>query len=145
MPIHGNGGHAAVVRELRLDPPNRWIIAVGDNAARQKEARNYEYFAIAIHSSAVISPTASIGTGTVVLEGAIVQARAIVGDHCIINAGAVVTHDCVIEDFVHLAPGVHLCGGVHVGEGALVGVGSCAVPVARISPWIVVPAGSVVK
>lgn len=145
MPIHGNGGHASVVRELQFDPGDGWIIAVGDNAIRQKESRGYTKFAIATHRSAVISPTAKIGEGTVIMAGVIVQANAVIGKHVILNTGCSVDHDCVIEDFAHIAPGVHLCGGVHVGEGALVGVGSCAVPEARVSPWIVVPAGSVVK
>jgi carbonic anhydrase/acetyltransferase-like protein (isoleucine patch superfamily) len=34
---------------------------------------------------------------------------------------------------------------VRIGEGALVGVGSCAVPGAQVTPWSVVPAGSVIK
>ncbi len=145
MPIHGDGGHAAVVQELPLDNPDGWIIAVGDNSARQKEARKYNLFARAIHPSAVISPSAVIGPGTVIMAGAIVQARAVIGAHVILNTGCTVDHDCVIEDFAHIAPGVHLCGGVRVGEGALVGVGSCAIPKAQVAPWRTIPAGSVLK
>lgn len=147
VPLHGNGGHAAVIWELPINPPEGWIIAVGDNAIRQKEARKKEgvVFATAIHRSAIISPSAKIGEGTVIMAGVVVQARAVIGKHCILNTGCTADHDCIIEDFAHLAPGVHLCGGVHVGEGALVGVGSCAIPGARISPWIVIPAGSVIK
>lgn len=144
MPIHGNGGHAAVVRELEMRQEG-WIVAVGDNGLRQKEARRYCRFGIAIHKSAVVSPTAEIGEGTVIMAGAIVQARAKIGKHVIVNTGATVDHDCVIEDFAHIAPGVHLCGGVRIGEGALIGVGSCAVPGTTVTPWIVIPAGSVVK
>jgi acetyltransferase EpsM len=143
--IHGDGGHAKVVRELVFTPPDGWIIAVGDNGTRQKESRNYTHFAVAQHKTAVISPSATIGEGTVVMAGAIVQAGAVIGKHVILNTNCSVDHDCLIEDFAHIAPGVHLCGGVHVGEGALVGVGSCAVPMARVSPWIMIPAGSVVK
>jgi len=148
LPIHGNGGHAAVVREifsLKPEIDTGWIIAIGDNSARRKEAKNYDEWTIAIHPSAIVSPFARIGWGTVILEGAIVQAHAIVGAHCIINCGAVVTHDCTICDFAHIAPGVHLCGGVYVGTGALVGVGSCAIPGAKIEPWATIRAGSVIK
>src|ERR1700674_3833998 len=100
MPIHGDGGHAKVVRELALT--DGWIVAVGDNAARQQESRKYKDFAIGIHPSAVISPSAKIGPGTVVMEGVIVQADAKVGAHCILNSNCVVSHDCVIEDFAHI-------------------------------------------
>ncbi len=37
MPIHGNGGHAKVVRELPLSHPGGWIIAVGNNLDRRRE------------------------------------------------------------------------------------------------------------
>ena len=145
MPIHGNGGHAKVVRELTFNLRRGWIVAVGDNAARKREAARYTAFAIGIHRTAVISPSASIGVGTVIMAGAIVQAGAVIGKHVILNTGCTVDHDCVVEDFAHIAPGVHLCGGVHIGEGALVGVGSCAVPKAKVAPWTLVKAGSVVK
>ena len=146
MPIHGNGGHAKVVRELVLTPTDGWIIAVGDNAARQQEVRRIPHiYAIGVHPSATVSPTAKLGPGTVVMAGAVVQADAIVGAHCILNTGCTLDHDCVIEDFAHIAPGVHLCGGVKVGEGALIGVGSCAVPRSQVTQWSIVPAGSVIK
>lgn len=147
MPIHGNGGHAKVVRGLDFTDPHGWIIAVGDNAARRKEALAHpeRCYTTAIHATAIVSPNATIGTGTVVMAGVIVQDDAIIGDHCILNSGCVVEHDCVIEDYVHIAPGVNLCGGVHIGEGALIGVGCNAIPQARVEPWTVVRGGSLIK
>lgn len=144
MPIHGDGGHAAVVRELNMTSDG-WIVAIGDNATRKRESSRYTDFAKGFHPSAVVSPTATIGVGTVILENAVVQARAVIGCHVIVNCGAVIAHDCVIGDFAHIAPGVHLCGGVKVGIGALVGVGSCAIPRAVIGAWDIIGAGSVVK
>ena len=64
-----------MVRELEIVPETGWIIAVGDNAARQKESRQYTEFARAIHKKAIISPSASIGLGTVVMAGVVVQAN----------------------------------------------------------------------
>ena len=145
MPIHGNGGHAKVVREIGLWPAGGWIIAVGDNKARKRESKKHLLYAIAIHDKAYVSTTAEIGMGTVVMAGAVVQAGSVIGRHCIINTGATVDHDCIIGDFAHIAPGVHLCGSVRVGEGALMGVGSCAIPGAKIKPWSLVRAGSVVR
>src|SRR5690349_12693888 len=87
VPLHGKGGHASVVRELPMDPPDGWIIAVGNNAARQRESRRFRRFAKAVHPAAVISPTATIGAGTVVMAGAVVQANAWIGRHVILNTG----------------------------------------------------------
>ena len=58
-----------------------------------------------VHPSAYVSPTATLGEGTVVLPMAVVNTGVTVGDGCIINIGALVDHDTVIEDGVHLAPG----------------------------------------
>ena len=140
MPIHGNGGHAKVVRDLTFSRPRGWIIAVGNNLDRKRIVRRSKRrFSTAIHDSAIISPSVQIGEGSVICEGAIIQAHVRIGRHVIVNTGASVDHDCVIEDYAHIAPGAHLCGGVHVGEGALVGVG------VGLEPGSIVPAWHIIK
>ena len=113
-------------------------------AERLKALNENVEFGIAIHPSAIISPTAKIGEGTVVMAGAVVNADAVIGKHCIINTGATVDHDCVIEDFCHIAPGAHISGGTHIGEGTWVGVGSCVIQCVRIGKNCMIGAGSVV-
>jgi len=140
----GNGGHAAVCREIPTwhhSSPNNWtFIAVGDNADRKKESLSARRpFAVLIHPGAVISPTAIYGQGCVFMPGAVVQAHAHIGEHVILNTGCTVDHHCVLEDYVHIAPGAHICGNVVVGEGALVGVG------VGIEPGVKIPAWSIVK
>ena len=140
MKVIGDGGHAAVVREL--PPAEGTLVAIGDNRARKRvvEAeKGSGPFATLIHPTAWVSPTARLGEGSVIMAGAIVQAGAVIGAHCIINTGASVDHHCIIEDFVHIAPGARLCGAVRVGEGTLVGVG------VGIAPGAVIPAWSLVK
>ena len=58
-----------------------------------------------IHPCAYVSPTAKIGTGTVVLPMAVVNTGVTIMEGCIINIGTLVDHDCVIEAGCHLAPG----------------------------------------
>ena len=145
MKIVGNGGHAKVCREaLELSgaqfDKRCFFVAVGDNAARKREAlRNDLLWACPpiIHPRATVSRSAVIGNGTVIMGGAIVQAGAFIGKHVIINTGATVDHDCIIDDFAHIAPGAHLCGNVQVGEGALVGVGVAVAPGGKIPAWSV--------
>lgn len=121
------------------------IISIGNNEIRKKIAERVNgKFISAIHPTAIISPHAKIGKGSVIMHGAIVQSEAIIGDHCIVNTGATIDHECIIGDFVHISPNASLCGNVVVGEGSQVGVGAVVVPGVRIGKWSLVCAGSVV-
>ncbi len=125
---------------------DEFIISIGNNHIRKLVSKKMQHakFGIAIHPSAIISPYAEIGEGSVIMQGAIIQSAAKIGRHCIINTGASVGHDCTIGDFVHISPKVALCGNVTVGEGTHIGVGSSIVPGINIGSWSLVYAGSVV-
>jgi len=121
------------------------IVSIGDNASRYRVASKLTgKFGRAIHPSAIVSPTATIGEGTVVMQGAIIQAGAIIGKHCIVNTGATIDHECVLEDFVHVSPHATLCGNARVGEGSWIGAGTTIIPGVRVGRWSVIGAGSVV-
>lgn len=147
MNIIGNGGHAKVVREVATLTGLIYLseeyvfVAVGDNAARKKEALSAAgIFVPLIHPKATYSQDCNIGDGTIIMAGAIVQPGCKIGKHCILNTSCSLDHDCIIGDYVHIAPGAHLCGGVQVGEGALVGVGVGIAPGAVIPEWSIVKA-----
>ena len=121
------------------------IISIGDNKIRRTISRQLDAgFGTAVHPSAVVSPYAAVGEGTVVMQGVILQSCTRIGRHCIINTGASVDHECVVEDYVHLSPHTTLCGNVHIGEGTWVGAGTTVLPGVRIGKWSVIGAGSVV-
>lgn len=126
------------------------IVSVGVNAVRKKIVErlrkcnpNIE-FGVAIHPSAVVSPSARIGEGTVVMPGAVINADVVIGKHCIINTGASIDHECNIGDYCHIAPHSTLCGQVYAGEGALIGVGACIIPCIKIGSWSIIGAGAAV-
>jgi len=93
-----------------------------------------------VHPSAVVSPSATLGDGTVVFPGAVVGAGCVVGVNAVIYSGCVIEHECRVDDHAYLAPGAILCGEVHVEEGAFVGAGAVAVPGAVIGKGATVDA-----
>jgi UDP-perosamine 4-acetyltransferase len=94
--------------------------------------------------SAVVSPAAILGRGTVVLPGAIVNAGAQLGENVIVNSRAVVEHDCAVGDHTHVATGACLSGGVRVGSDSLIGAGSVVRQYISIGNNVVVGAGACV-
>jgi len=129
----------------KLDAP--LIISVGDNQRRAELdlmlRRNAEY-GQAIHGTTIISDKATIGEGTVILQGAIVQSAAKVGRHVLVNTAASIDHDNEIGDYAHVSPHATLCGHVKVGEGTHIGAGAVVIPSIRIGKWCTIGAGTVV-
>ncbi len=121
------------------------IISIGSNCNRKLIAERYTLeYTKAVHPKAIVSQSAEIGNGTVVMQGAIIQSDARIGKHCIINTAASVDHECQIGDFVHISPHCTLCGNVHVGEGSWIGAGATVIPGVKIGKWCTIGAGSVV-
>ena len=54
-----------------------------------------------VHPTAIVSPSAMLGEGCLVLQGAIVNTAARLGRACLVNAGALVDHDAVLADGAH--------------------------------------------
>jgi len=138
-------------RELLISMRERvgcGIVAIGCNRARLAVAtwlgeREFR-FAVVADPSVVLSSTASIGAGTLLVAHAVINAEARIGQHVIVNTAATVDHDCVVEDGAHIGPGAHLCGDVRVGAGTLIGAGSVVIPGVRVGAGVVVGAGSTV-
>lgn len=126
----------------------RTFVAIGDNRAResltQRVLESGGSLVTAVSPSAVLSPTATVGAGSLVMPGAILTSQVSVGAGAIVNTAAVVEHESSIGQFAHIAPGTALAGRVRVGRGALVGIGACVLPGLSIGSWAVVGAGAVV-
>ncbi|MRH42693.1 acetyltransferase [Aquibacillus halophilus] len=131
-----------------LDHEIKVIIAIGNNLIRKKVVSllnlRAEQFLTIIHSTAVVSSTARVGNGTVIMPNVVINAETTIGDHCIINTGAIVEHESVINDYAHISPSATLTGNVHVGEGVNIGAGATIIPGIRVDKWSVIGAGSTV-
>lgn len=139
-----------LARHLRdgagLDGVAAVALGIGNNEARLTLFWQLEGFPVPVlaHPRCVISPSARIGGGSVLIPGSVVNAAAQIGVAVIVNTAATVGHDCVIEDGAHIAPGANLCGGVHIGARTWVGAGAVVAPGVRIGRDVMVGAGTVV-
>ncbi|MCY9664519.1 acetyltransferase [Paenibacillus alginolyticus] len=126
----------------------KFVIAIGNNEVRKlivaKLGLSKECYISLIHDTAVVSTSASIGDGTVIMAGTIVNADAVIGDHVIINSGAIVEHDSQLGDYVHIAPRATLTGSVIAEAGAMIGAGATIIPGIKVGEWAVIGAGATV-
>ena len=123
-------------------------LGVGVNAVRKKlfEKVNAAGFEIAtlVHRSATVSPSVTIGKGTVVMPHVVINANSVIGKGAILNTSCIIEHENIIEDFVHISPNVALGGDVQVGELTHIGIGSSVIQCLKIGSNCIVGAGSVV-
>lgn len=124
------------------------IVAVGRAPARMALAAKARAQGItllnAVHPTAVIMPSASIGTGNMIAAGAVINTNASVGDDVILNTAAVIEHDCRLEDGSAVSPGCQVGGRVRLERGAFLGTGAIVLARLTIGAGAIVAAGSVV-
>ena len=125
-------------------PDCEFVIGIGDTRNREIISSLNLKWHTAIHPSAVISDSAFIGEGTVVMPNAVINARSIIGRHCIINTGAIVEHDNNIGDFSHISVGAKLGGTGVVGKMCWIGIGSIIKNNLNICDNTLIGAGAVV-
>ncbi|WP_237214363.1 acetyltransferase [Falsiroseomonas oryziterrae] len=137
-----------ILPRLRTEGVEAAFVAIGSNRARERIGAELAGmgFALptAVHPSALVSPSAEVGNGVVVMARAVVGAATVLHELVIVNTGAVLDHDNVVESAAHVAPGCALAGTVRVGARALVGVGSAVRPGISIGQDAVIGAGSAV-
>ena len=124
------------------------IVAIGDHRTRLRYAsilREHGFELVnAIHPTACISPTASIGENVVVAARAVICTDARVEDSVIINTGAIVDHECIVEQGAHICPGVNLGGRVRIGSSAFVGLGANIIQCLSVGRHAIIGAGATV-
>jgi sugar O-acyltransferase (sialic acid O-acetyltransferase NeuD family) len=107
----------------RLDPADEICFALGNSADRESLATTFAAQPLAkiLSSTALVSPSARIGEGSIVCDYAVVNSSATVGRHYLGNVYSQVSHDCIIGDYVTLSPHVSCNGWVQMEDHVFIG------------------------
>ena len=136
------------LQDAQLLQSRRFIVTIGNNIARQTIADRIESsggsLAIVSHPNCVISPTATIGLGTVLVGAIMVFSRAQIGKNVLVDPDVTVGADAIIADSAYIAPGVHLGARARIGQQAFVGLGAVILPDIVIGRLSIVGAGAMV-
>lgn len=146
-------GAAYLGDDNRLDDPafvaaHRFINGVGAQRPRRRLSDRLDsagaVLATVIHPAAWVSPSATLGAGTLVVAGAIVNAAARIGRSAILNTGCSVDHDNQLGERCQVGPGARLAGTVTAGMDVVIGAGAVVIPGVTLGDNVTVGAGAVV-
>jgi UDP-perosamine 4-acetyltransferase len=141
-------GDDDLLEQLRRGGVAAAAVALGGNRLRQRIAGRVRTIGFTlpaiVHPAALVSPSARIGAGAVIMARAVIGTDTEVAELAIVNTGAVIDHENEIGVAAHVATGCALAGVVRVGTRALVGVGSAVRPGVSIGADAIIGAGSAV-
>lgn len=133
--------------ESYINCSNVFIVPIEENAIRrlwyERLISAGAEVSSAKSSTAVVSDSARIGLGSLVMPDVVINADARIGSNVIVNAGTIVEHDCVIGDHSHLAPGAILAGGARVGSLTTIGVNAVVCPMVSVCEGVLLGDGAV--
>ena len=132
----------------RHDPYDRIFLAIGDNKKRRFMFGFFESLhsklASLVHPSSILSSSALVGRGTIIMANVVVGSGAKVGDGVILNTSCCIDHDCNIGAFSHVSPGVSVAGNVNIGHNSWIGVGTSIKNNVVVGANVIVGAGSAI-
>jgi len=128
-------------------PTDQVVVAIGNPALRQTWQQVLEQVAaplgVVIHPIAIVSATAQLGPGSVVLAGAVVNANASLHQGVLVNSGAVVDHDAICGAYSQLGVNAAMAGGSRLGPLACLAPGEVLIcGQTRFAPLALAPGAS---
>lgn len=115
------------------------IVAIGNIADRKHFISKYASMrqVSIISPSAVVSRSASIGSGCYVGAFAYIGPDSILAQGCIVNTHAIIGHDSTVGAYSQIGPKVCISGNVKVGESTFIGAGAIFNNGSKESPLLV--------
>ncbi len=144
-------GTEEIIPKLFDQGITKGVVAIGDNWTRfllvekiKRLVPNFEFITV-VHPSVILSKTAKIGIGSVLLASATLCAESRVGDFCIINTGSNFGHESKINNYSSIAPGVTVGGNVRIDTFSAICLGANIIHSIRIGMHSIIGAGALVN
>jgi sugar O-acyltransferase (sialic acid O-acetyltransferase NeuD family) len=132
----------------QLEPGARFLVAIGDPAARLAVAtRLTEQGGLGeslVHPRAVVGPETTAAPGCLVMALAHVSSSVQLGPHAQVHYGATVGHDTVLSAGATVLPGANVGGAVVLEQAVLVGSGAQVLQGLIVGAGATIGAGAVV-
>jgi sugar O-acyltransferase (sialic acid O-acetyltransferase NeuD family) len=98
-----------------------------------------------IASTAYVSPSASIGEGTIVMHQVMVNTKTTIGDNCILNTKALIEHDVEVASHCHISTASVINGDCKIGEGCFIGSNATLSNNIQVCKETIISMGAIVR
>jgi acetyltransferase-like isoleucine patch superfamily enzyme len=150
VPFFGKATVGAISRAYREGKFDSLFVGIG---GANMEARKYFMdlakelsipLATIIDPAAIVSPSARVGQGSLIMDSARVGPFARLGDNVFLSAGVNIEHHCSVGDGTTFGPAVTLSGRVSIGSFCRLAALIAFEPDSSLGDWCVVASGSIV-
>ncbi len=128
------------------EPGDGLLLAIGIPGVRRSVTEDLlsrgARFLTLIHPTAIVAPTADIGSGSIVCPHAIVSDSARLGRFTLLNYKSSVAHDATTGDYAVLSPYATMAGNAMLGNDVFLGLHASVGPCVRIGAGSKVVANS---
>ncbi len=97
-----------------------------------------------IDKSAIIDPSAYIGTGVCIMPGCIIGQNVKINNNVFLNIGASIAHDSQIGSNSFIAPNVAIAGFTTIGENSFIGINATIIDNLKIGDNVLIGGSAVI-
>ena len=127
------------------------LITLGSTLLRKKIAKNIakekiknKFFTL-ISKNCIVSNSANISEGTILMTGCVINSNSKIGKHSLINTSAIIEHDNKIGDFNNIGPNSIIAGSSQTGENVNVNISTTVLDKIKICSNVIIGAKSLVN
>lgn len=140
------------IREAPASQSRDVIIAVGYRNLNRNRENFYQRICAAglraisyVHPRAIVSRSASIGVGSIIMAGSVIEPFAKIGEDSVIWSNCTIAHHSIVGSHCWVAAGTVISGHAEIHDNCFVGVGSTVTNRVVVDKFSIVGAGVVLS